>query len=127
MKIALALSAVLVVINQWDQNYNSGLVTRAGLLWRASCSVVWNVIMDEPKEFSRGTQMTDYMQNDNDPFDRMELEAAIRLRWVLRDIRAGRLTMLPASPEDLATLTSLGLIEINDNIPRIARGGQFID
>lgn len=30
MKIALALSVVLVVINQWDQNYNNGVVTRAG-------------------------------------------------------------------------------------------------
>ena len=72
--------------------------------------------------------MTDDTPNDNDSFDRMELEAAIRLRWVLRDIRPGRLTMLPASAEDLATLTSLGLIEVNDNnVPRITRGGQFID
>lgn len=71
--------------------------------------------------------MTDVTQTGNDPFDRMEMEVAIRLRWVLRDIRAGRLTMLPASSEDLAMLAGLGLIEINDNGPRIIRGGQFID
>lgn len=70
--------------------------------------------------------MTDDTQNNNDPFDSIELEAAIRLRWVLRDIRAGRLSMLPASADDLATLANLGLIEMNDNVPRLTRGGQYI-
>ncbi|MBN9147495.1 MULTISPECIES: hypothetical protein [unclassified Nitrobacter] len=30
MKIIFALAIVLFVINQWDQNYNHGTLTRAG-------------------------------------------------------------------------------------------------
>lgn len=30
MKMIFALAVALVVINQWDQNYNHGTLTRAG-------------------------------------------------------------------------------------------------
>jgi hypothetical protein len=30
MRIIFALAIVLFVINQWDQNYNNGTLTRAG-------------------------------------------------------------------------------------------------
>jgi hypothetical protein len=30
MKIIFALAIVMIVVNQWDQNYNHGTLTRAG-------------------------------------------------------------------------------------------------
>jgi hypothetical protein len=51
----------------------------------------------------------------DDPFAGFSLDDSIRLRWVLRDIRSQRLTMLPASQEDLDLLTQMGLIETAEN------------
>lgn len=30
MKLTFAIAIVLVIINQWDQNYNNGALTRVG-------------------------------------------------------------------------------------------------
>lgn len=39
------------------------------------------------------------------------LDEAIRLRWVLRDIRAQRLLLSPVSPDDIETLRAMGYVE----------------
>lgn len=43
-----------------------------------------------------------------------------------RDIRAGRLNILPASIEDLEVLARMGLIEIDESGPKIVRDSQFV-
>ena len=43
------------------------------------------------------------------------LDTAIRLRWVLRDIRAGRVKLLAPSSDDLRSLAELGLISVDDD------------
>jgi hypothetical protein len=47
------------------------------------------------------------------------VENAMRLRWVLRDIRSNRLKGSPASPEDLRTLTKMGYVEMRDEVPAV--------
>lgn len=48
--------------------------------------------------------------------DDLPVDTAIRLRWVLRDIRAGRKILMP-SRDDLRTLARCGLIDVdNDQI-----------
>ena len=53
----------------------------------------------------------------------LELDNAIRLRWVMRDIRANRTAMSPASENDLATLVELGLVEMRENLPGLTALG----
>ena len=48
----------------------------------------------------------------------LNLDTAIRLRWALRDIRAERTAWSPVSPDDLAALIQLGLIECGTKSPR---------
>ena len=43
------------------------------------------------------------------------LDTAIRLRWVLRAIRAGRVKLLAPSSDDLRSLAELGLITVDDD------------
>ena len=43
------------------------------------------------------------------------LDTAIRLRWVLRDIRAGRVKLLAPSSDDLRSLAELGLVTVDDD------------
>ena len=43
----------------------------------------------------------------------LSVDTAIRLRWVLRDIRAGRKLLAPSS-DDLRLLAELGLISIDN-------------
>jgi hypothetical protein len=54
--------------------------------------------------------------SDQSPFADLDLDTAIRLRWVLRDIKGKRLKMSPVSPEDLRTLIEMGLIEMRDEV-----------
>ena len=49
----------------------------------------------------------------------LELDTAIRLRWVMRDIRAKRTKLSPVSENDLATLTDLGFVEMREELPRL--------
>lgn len=53
----------------------------------------------------------------------LDLESAIRLRWVMRDIRADRMAMSPASESDLAALAELGLVEIRGDLPYLTASG----
>lgn len=54
---------------------------------------------------------------------KLDLDSAIRLRWVLRDIRANRLGMSPASSNDLATLVALGLVEMREELANLTTLG----
>ena len=54
----------------------------------------------------------------------LNLDTAIRLRWALRDIRAERTAWSPVSPDDLAALIQLGLIEMRNEIPALTYEGR---
>jgi hypothetical protein len=56
--------------------------------------------------------------------DGLNLDTAIRLRWVLRDIRAKRTKLSPISQNDLMALTELGLIEMRDEEPMLTDEGH---
>jgi hypothetical protein len=45
----------------------------------------------------------------------LPVDIAIRLRWVLRDIRAGRLKLIARSSDDLRSLAELGLVTVDDD------------
>jgi hypothetical protein len=64
------------------------------------------------------------MSDKEDQLAGLGLERAIRLRWVLRDIKAKRTKFSPASPDDLQALTEMGLIEIRDEAPLITNEGE---
>jgi hypothetical protein len=64
------------------------------------------------------------MLMSNDPLAGSSLEDAIRLRWVLRDIRSKRLTLLPASEKDLDLLTQMGLIESTEGGFELTQSGR---
>jgi hypothetical protein len=51
------------------------------------------------------------------------LDNALRLRWVLRDIRANRLKLSPPEPDDLKTLLNMGYIEMRDERPVVTGSG----
>jgi hypothetical protein len=56
--------------------------------------------------------------------DGLNLDTAIRLRWVLRDIRAKRTNLSPISQNDLMALIELGLIEILNDEPTLTPEGM---
>jgi hypothetical protein len=60
----------------------------------------------------------------DDPVAGFSLEDSIRLRWVLRDIRSKRLTLMPASDEDLDLLTQMGLVERTENGFELTQAGR---
>ena len=64
------------------------------------------------------------MTDDPTPFAHLSLERAIALRWTLRDIKAKRLRLSPASEGDLAVLTELGLIEMREDVPVLTQAGH---
>jgi hypothetical protein len=51
--------------------------------------------------------------------DELDLNTAIHLRWVMRDIRSKRTKFSPVGANDLTTLVELGLVEIRDELPRL--------
>jgi hypothetical protein len=63
------------------------------------------------------------MSADQEPFAALSLERAIELRWTLRDIQTDRLTLMPASDDDLNVLTELGLVEVQDGVPVVTPAG----
>jgi hypothetical protein len=65
--------------------------------------------------------MTD---QSNSPLGGLSLDAAIHLRWVLRDIKGKRTKLSPVSPDDLSTLIEMGLIEMRDEVPVITNEGE---
>jgi hypothetical protein len=64
------------------------------------------------------------MTNNSNPFAGLDLERAIALRWVLRDIKGKRLKLSPISENHLSTLTDLGLVEMRDNLPTLTEAGH---
>jgi hypothetical protein len=56
--------------------------------------------------------------------DGLNLDIAIRLRWALRDIKAGRTEFSPVSQNDLMALIELGLIEMLDDVPQLTNEGH---
>ncbi|WOH48191.1 hypothetical protein [Bradyrhizobium sp. sBnM-33] len=58
------------------------------------------------------------------PLAGIELDAAIRLRWALRDIKAKRTKLTPANPDDLKTLIEMGLVEMRDDVPVLTNEGH---
>ncbi|WP_346658055.1 hypothetical protein [Bradyrhizobium sp. 157] len=58
------------------------------------------------------------------PLAGIDLDAAIRLRWALRDIKAKRTKLTPANPDDLKTLIEMGLVEMRDNVPVLTNEGH---
>lgn len=53
----------------------------------------------------------------------LDLYTAIRLRWVMRDIRSKRTKLSPVGDNDLTTLLDLGLVEMQDDIPGLTALG----
>ncbi|MGY4571871.1 MULTISPECIES: hypothetical protein [Bradyrhizobium] len=62
----------------------------------------------------------------DNPFAEFSLERAIGLRWILRDIQAGRLKLSPVSDEDLRILAEVGLVELHDDEPRLTEAGAAV-
>ena len=52
--------------------------------------------------------------SETNPLQDLDLETAIRLRWVLRDIRSRRTKLMAPNSEDLALLEQRGLITMDD-------------
>lgn len=57
------------------------------------------------------------------PFENLDLERAVNLRWALRDILADRCRLLPIKDEDLRTLINLQLVEIRGDVPAVTEAG----
>src|SRR6478736_1298284 len=56
----------------------------------------------------------------------LDLDTAIRLRWVMRDIRGKRTKMSPVSENDLAALIDLGFVEMREELPRLTGLGILV-
>lgn len=54
---------------------------------------------------------------------RADLYRAIDLRWMLRDIKANRLSRSPIADRDLQNLIDLQLAELKDGVPRLTNAG----
>ena len=57
------------------------------------------------------------------PFANLDLERAIALRWVLRDILGNRLRLSPVRDDDLRTLIDQGFVEMRDDTPAVTQAG----
>jgi hypothetical protein len=67
----------------------------------------------------------DQIQSKSNALHDLPVDIVIRLRWVLRDIRAGCLKLLAPSSDDLTLLAERGLISVaNDNFV-LTDGGKF--
>jgi hypothetical protein len=53
----------------------------------------------------------------------LDLEKAIGLRWILRDILADRLKLAPIMDDDLRTLIDMGFVEMRDDVPVVTPAG----
>jgi hypothetical protein len=66
------------------------------------------------------------MTDESDPFNDLDLQEAIDLRWTLRDIRAKRWKLSPLSPSHLEKLKSMNLIEMHDDEPVLTKAGSDV-
>jgi hypothetical protein len=71
----------------------------------------------------KGNEMTMTDQPDS-PLAGLNLETAIHLRWVLRDIKAKRMKLSPVNPDDLRTLIEMGLVEMRNDEPVLTNEGH---
>jgi hypothetical protein len=58
------------------------------------------------------------------PLAGLNLETAIHLRWVLRDIKAKRMKLSPVNPDDLRTVIEMGLVEMRNDEPVLTNEGH---
>jgi hypothetical protein len=63
------------------------------------------------------------MTDQSDPFDGLDLQETIDLRWTLRDIRARRWKLSPLNPSHLEKLKTMNLIEMLDDEPVLTTAG----
>src|SRR6202165_1965597 len=78
-------------------------------------------------EGERGNETAIWAQ-PHSPLAGLDLEKAIHLRWVLRDIKGKRTKMSPVSPDDLRTLIEMNLVEMRDDIPALTiQGDRALD
>lgn len=63
------------------------------------------------------------MTDESDPFNGLDLQETIDLRWTLRDIRAKRWKLSPLNPSHLEKLKSMNLIEMHDGEPALTKAG----
>jgi hypothetical protein len=64
------------------------------------------------------------MTDESDPFNGLDLQEAIDLRWTLRDIRAKRWKLFPLNPSHLEKLKSMNLIEMHNDEPVLTKTGS---
>jgi hypothetical protein len=64
------------------------------------------------------------MTNESDPFNGLDLQEIIDLRWTLRDIKAKRWKLSPVNPSHLETLKSMNLIELHGDEPALTKAGS---
>lgn len=53
----------------------------------------------------------------------VDRERAIKLRWLMRDIKANRLKLSPVRQQDLQELIDMGLVEIRNDVPLLTNIG----
>jgi hypothetical protein len=63
------------------------------------------------------------MTDQSDPFDGLDLQETIDLRWTLRDIRARRWKLSPLNPSHLDKLETMNLIEMLGDEPALTKAG----
>ena len=71
-----------------------------------------------------GGNATTMAEQPSSPLAGLHLDTAIRLRWVLRDIKAKRTKLSPVSADDLNTLTEMGLAEMQGDEPVLTNEGH---
>src|SRR5216683_8066745 len=81
------------------------------------------------RECGRRRKYNDYGRSTalSSVLDGLNLDTAIRLRWALRDIKAGRMKLSPVSQNDLMALIELGLIEMQDDVSQLTYEGSSRD
>ena len=79
-------------------------------------------IIETASDEGNATTMAE--QPGSAPLAGLDLDTAIRLRWVLRDIKAKRTKLSPISQDDLLALIELGLIEMRDDVAHLTDEGH---
>ena len=54
----------------------------------------------------------------------LALKDAVRLRWILHDIKSRRTDIIPISPGDLKILIDMGLVEMRGDDPVVTTAGD---
>jgi hypothetical protein len=75
-------------------------------------------VLNPRREPSASTHQSDPKMDDLDSV------RAIQLRWKLRDIKSKRTKLFPVAPDDLRTLTEMGLVEVRDDVLVLTNEGH---